>query len=167
MNVIINHTNADESTANLEYHVKAGFLGNFAKFIQWPATFFPKADSPYILGIVGEDPFGTIIDQAVEGFTVGDRPMLVRRFRDAMSLKFCHILFISRSQKAHLDDILAQLRETPTLTVSDMENFCEKGGMINFILIDNNIRFAINASASKKAGLKLSSSLLSLAKAIY
>lgn len=167
LNVFISDTIADGSGTSLEYHVKAGFLGNFARFIRWPATAFPKSNTPYIIGILGDDPFGPVIDQAIEGFTVEARSLIVKRYNNTTSLEFCHILFISRSQKTNLDNILAQLQKVPTLTVSDINGFCKKGGMINFIHFENNIRFEINASASQKARLKLSSNLLALAKAIY
>ena len=166
-NVIISPMNADNLDTDLEYRVKAGFLGNFAKFVRWPTAFLPKADSPYVIGILGEDPFGSVIDQAIDGFTIGGKNVVIKRFNDVASLEFCHILFISRSQKVHLDHIFTSLQRVPTLTVGEMSNFCQKGGMINFIFIENNIRFEVNSNAAQKAQLKLSSNLLSLAKAIY
>ena len=166
-NVIISHSSVDGSQTSVEYQVKAGFLGNFAKFVHWPKAFLPESRAPYVIGILGVDPFGAIIDHAIEGFTIGGRPVTVKRFDDLSAYEFCHILFISRSQKAYLNDIILTLQQVPTLTVSEMSGFCQKGGMINFILVESNIRFEINPGAAQKAGLKLSSSLLSLARAIY
>ena len=165
--MIVSTTFANNSNTNIEYHVKAGFLGNFAKFVRWPAAFLPKSDRPYVLGILGDDPFGSVIDQAIDGFTIGGKSVVIKRFSDRTLLEFCHILFISRSQKAHLDDIFANLEGVSTLTVSEMDEFCKKGGMINFIFVESNIRFEVNPDAARKAQLKLSSNLLSLAKAIY
>ena len=167
VNVILAPINAHSSDTKLEYQVKAVFLGNFAKFVRWPEAFFPKPDSPYVFGVLGDDPFGCIIDQAIEEFSIDGRKVIVKRFKNATSLEFCHILFISRSQKKFREDVLVKLREVPTLTVSEMNNFCQEGGIINFILLDGKVRFEINTSAAKKARLKLGSDLLSLAKAIY
>ena len=151
---------------DVEYQIKAGFLGNFAKFVRWPPEIFENSGSPYILGILGEDPFGSFMDEAVEAFEIEGRRMVIKRFPNIATYEFCHILFISSSQKTLLDPIFWKLKTLPTLTVSETAEFCKKGGMINFIFVKNNIRFQINVGATEKAQLKVSSSLLSLAREI-
>jgi len=150
----------------LEYQVKAAFLYNFAKFIEWPDEEFPAADSPLIIGIVGDDPFGSILDQTVRGKTINGHPLVLRRFVPGEDFKQCHLLFISRSLKDSVESILAALKSESIVTVSEIENFARRGGMINLIVADESVKFEINLPAVERAGLKISSKLLSVARAV-
>jgi hypothetical protein len=146
-----------------EQQLKAAFLLNFAKFVEWPPTAFGEATSPIVLGILGENPFGDVLEQTIRGKTINNRPLVVKPFRSSAETTNCHILFISASEKPRLPEILAGLRGASVLTVAEMDRFTETGGMINFIRQGNKIRFQINEVAAKSAGLKISSKLLSLA----
>ena len=143
-----------------EYQLKAVFLFHFAQFVQWPRQAFPEPDSPLIIGVLGADPFGPLLDQIVSGQTVNHRRLVVRRFRDVEQVDGCHILFIARTSPADLRQILNALRGKSVLTVGDMAGFARQGGMIGFVTEDNRIRFRINLQAAKAAHLTLSSLLL-------
>ena len=148
-----------------EYQLKAAFLLNFAKFVEWPPAAFAKADAPIVLGILGENPFGDAIEQMVRDKTINNRPLVVKGFRSSAEATNCHILFIATSEKARLPEVLKSLSEAKAsvLTVGETDRFTESGGMINFVRQGNKIRFQINEAAAKSVGLKISSKLLSLA----
>lgn len=149
-----------------EYQLKAAFLFNFAKFVEWPASAFPDPAAPIIFGVLGVDPFGPNLEQAIAGKTVNNRPFVVKRFATVQTMEPCHMLFISAAEQAHLPQILAALKDKHTLTISEVEDFLALGGMINFLTVDNKVRFEIHQTAAERAGLKLSSKLLSLAIAV-
>jgi hypothetical protein len=148
-----------------EYAVKAAFIYNFAKFVEWP-TESSVQDSPFVIGILGQDPFGGALDEIVSGKTVRDKRITVKRFtkiEDAMSSS---ILFISNSEKENMGQIIKRLDGAPVLTVSDLERFAEHGGMVELMIDQNRVRFAINVAAAEQARLKPSSQLLKLAKIV-
>ncbi len=147
-----------------EYEIKAAFLYNFAKFVEWPADAFSDSHAPIVLGIVGEDPFGTALDGMVFGKTVNGRGVQVKRLSISPDLRTCHILFISSSEKKNLARILAHLKGSGVLTVGEMDRFVQSGGAVNFLLEDNKVRFEINVDAA--ARLKISSKLLALARTV-
>ena len=146
-----------------EHQLKAAFLLNFAKFVEWPPAAFGDPTAPIVLGILGDNPFGIILEQTIRGKAINDRPLVVKEFHSAAEATNCHILFISPSEKARLPQILAGLHGASVLTVSELDRFTESGGMINFIRQGNKIRFQINETAAKTVSLKISSKLLSLA----
>jgi hypothetical protein len=148
-----------------EYEVKAAFLYNFAKFVEWPADAFSSPGEPLILGIVGTDPFGDAL-KAIEGGSAAGRKILVNRFQTIEELGRCHILFISSSAKKNLPEILSLAQKWNVLTVGETRGFAEAGGVINFVLINKKIRFEINVDAAQQAGLKVSSQLLKVAKIV-
>jgi len=146
-----------------EYQIKAAFLFNFAKFVNWPPAAFAQPTSPIVFGILGDNPFHDELARTVQNKSVDDRPLVVREFQSAAQAANCHILFISSSEKKRLPEILKGLDGRSVLTVSETEKFTEAGGMINFVLQGSKIRLQINNDAATKAGLKISSKLLSLA----
>jgi hypothetical protein len=150
--------------ANLEYQVKAVFLFNFAKFVDWPGSAFSGPDAPIVIGVVGQSPFGDSLETAIKGETVKGRKLVLRQLSDGSDLTNCHILFISRSERDRIPRLLAKLGTAPVLTVADSEGFTDRGGMINFVLQDKNIRFEIDPEAAERAGLKISARLLKLPK---
>ncbi len=154
-----------EQSVPPEYIVKAAFLYNFAKFVEWPANVFPDDGSPFVLCVLGEDPFGSALD-SIKRKTVGARKLMIKRYEKAKDFKKCHMLFISRSKKNDLDKIFAQLEDLSVLTVSDIEGFALKGGIIGLFTADNKIRFEINVDRVKRSGLQISSKLLKLAKIV-
>ena len=158
-----------DSSDSSEYLIKAGFIYNFAKFVEWPASTFSQPDSPIVIGILGTDPFGAIIDRIVEDKKIGGRGFIVKRLKwgkDVKELRECKIVFVSSSEKGHLDDLLQALKGLPILTVGETPGFAERGGIIRFTLEDNRVRFEVNVEAAHQADLTISSRLLTLARII-
>jgi hypothetical protein len=149
------------------YKIKAIYLHKFLLFAHWPE---PKAQQSSItIGIVGEDPFESYFDE-VEGKTIplekGGRKLVIKRFgpfHSRVNLKQCHMLFISQSERKNISKILASIKGTPILTFSDTKNFLKMGGMVNFVQVKDSIRWEINQTPIKRAGLRLDSQILRLA----
>lgn len=150
----------------LENQVKAAFLVKFAGFVQWPASTNTNAKSPFIIGILGDDPFGEFFDQAAKKESVEGRHIEVRRAKDLAALAECQMIFVNSSESARLDDIRQQLQGRAVLTVSDSPDFASRGGMIGFIKESGRIRFEINAAAATAAQLQLSAKLLQVGKIV-
>jgi hypothetical protein len=160
---------ARDSSDSSEYLIKAGFIFNFAKFVEWPSAAFAQPDSPIVIGILGTDPFGTIIDQIVQDKKIGARGFVVKRLKwgaDPKDLKECKILFVGASERAHIDDLVQMVRGLPILTVGEAPGFAEHGGVIRFVLEDNRVRFEVNVAAAHQADLTISSRLLTLARIV-
>jgi YfiR/HmsC-like len=157
-------TGAAKAEDSLEYAVKGAFLFKFGAFVEWPPSALPEPGAPFIIGILGEDPFGANLDQMVQNREVHGRPVVIKRYKRIEQARDAHILYISTSEKERLQEIAASLSGTSILTVSDESR--QAGGIINFIIQENKVRFEIDAEAAERAGLKLSSKLLSLAKVI-
>jgi len=155
---------AAQDAAPSEYQIKAAFLFNFAKFVQWPPEAFATTNSPLIIGVLGENVFGDNLEKTINHKVINERPLQFKEFHSVAEATNCHILFISTSEKAKFSKIIQGLQGTSVLTVSETGEFIDAGGMINFVLEANKIRFEINDEAAKKAGLKISSKLLSLAR---
>lgn len=144
-----------------EYEVKAAFLFNFAKFVEWP----DPASGPIRLCIVGDDPFGNNLEETVRGKTINGRPIAIRRIKAGENPQGCQIAFISASERPPRS-LLDLLQGASTLTVGEAPNFAKQGGIINFVLEDNKVHFEINVDAAEQARLRISSKLLSLAKIV-
>jgi len=158
-----------DSSDSSEYLIKAGFIYNFAKFVEWPATAFAQPDSPIVIGILGTDPFGNLIDRIVENKKIGARGFVVKRLKwgaDLKELRECKILFVGDSGKARVDELVQIVKTLPILTVGETPGFAERGGVIRFVLEDNRVRFEINVEAARQADLTISSRLLTLARII-
>lgn len=152
-----------------EYTVKAAYLYNFAQFVDWPKSAFAGDTSPLVIGVVGDDPFGDSLDDAVSGKTASGHPLSVKRFgafdaAHAAALAHCQMLFIAYSEKDHLRDILQALDGAKTLTVSEIDRFPMKGGMIQFDQVGDKITLDVNPSAAKHAGLSMRAQLLQVSK---
>jgi hypothetical protein len=143
-----------------EYQVKAVFLFNFTQFVEWPADAFAHADTPLVIGVLGDDPFGAYLDETVRGETAHGRPLTVERYRRIQEIGDCHVLFISRSEADRLEQIFARLNGKRILTVGDVEGFTRRGGVIRFATMAGTIRLRINLEAAKAAQLIISSKLL-------
>lgn len=154
------------SATTLEYQVKAVFLFNFTQFVEWPTYVFPEAQTPLIIGVLGEDPFGPYLDQTLRGEASKTHPLIAQRYRSIEEIQTCHILFISRSQRYRLQQVLASLKDKSILTVSDVPGFARQGGIIQFITQENKIRLRINVEAAKASGLRISSKMLRLAEIV-
>ncbi len=147
-----------------EYQVKAAFLFNFAKFVEWPAQAFQSADSPIAICVLGPNPFGSSLDQAVEGKVVGNRKFVVRDVRDAQQANDCHILFVSAAAWTRSQVRLGDIKQCCVLTVGEEDSFIAGGGMIDLKLENARVRVEINPDAAERARLRISSKLLSLAE---
>lgn len=144
--------------------VRAVFLLNFTKFVSWPPEVFVGTAAPVVIGVLGPDPFGAVLDGAVAGETVGGRPLVVRRFAGFEDLTACHLLYISGTEGSDLPRLLERLKGSPVLTVGEeSRRFTARGGMIGFLLEQDEVHFDINRKAAEAAGLKVSSRLLRLA----
>jgi len=162
---LVRHTlHADQVPT--EYQVKAAYLFNFLKFVEWPDDALVDPHGKWVIGIVGESPMGEELARLVEGKSVLGRGLQIKTFQAADDLRGCHILFISTSEKKRLPAILAALRGSSVLTVADMDNFAASGGMIQFVVMDDRVRLAIDVGATTRGRLKVSSKLLALALAV-
>ena len=147
-------------TAAGEYQVKAVFLFNFAQFVEWPSRTFVDARAPLVIGVLGEDPFGTYLDDLVKGDKIVERPIVIRRFQRIEDVGDYHILYISNAESGALDKIIPALKDRSVLTVSDAVNFSRQGGMVRFVTESGKIRMRINVEAARAAALTISSKIL-------
>jgi hypothetical protein len=155
-----------QSPAAGEYQVKAAFLYNFAKFVEWPPGGFSDASAPLRICVLGQDPFGQELRNITNEKTVNGRKLQIDQMVDVHLARTCHILFIASSEKTQLNRILEGVRGSYVLTVGDTKGFAELGGMINFVLEKNRVQFEVNHKAAEQAGLKISSKLLNVAKLV-
>jgi hypothetical protein len=149
------------------YEVKTAFLFNFAKFIDWPASGFATPQSPFTICILGQDPFGNMLDDTLNGKIIGDRPLAVRRLKDKAEAQHCQIVFISSSESVHIAEIFVSLHKSNVLLVGETNGFAVSGGTIEFTIEENHVRFTINIDAADRSGLKFSSKLLAVAKIVH
>jgi hypothetical protein len=158
-----------DSSDSSEYLIKAGFIYNFAKLVEWPTAAFAQPDSPIVIGILGDDPFGATLDRIVADKKINGRGFVVKRLKwskDLKDLKDCNILFVSSSETEHLDSLVDTVKWLPILTIGDATGFAKRGGIMNFTLEDNKVRFEVNVDAAKHADLTISSRLLTLARIV-
>lgn len=146
-----------------EYQVKLAYLYNLGRFVQWPVKGGAKAGATFPICVLGVDPFGRSLDQAITGQAINGMSVIARRVSTPEQALDCRVLFISSSEDAALNDVLSTLGSAGVLTVSDMPQFIERGGMVGFLLQNNRVRFEVNLDAAKSAGLTFSSQLLKLA----
>jgi len=149
-----------------EFQVKAAYLFNFLKFVEWPADASADPQTNWMIGIVGDSPVGGELERLAEGKSVEGRGLLVKKFRATDDLRGCNILFVSASEEKHLLPILNALQGTAVLTVADFDDFIGRGGMIQFVTVGPRVRMDIDVGATSRARLKVSSKLLSLAQAV-
>jgi hypothetical protein len=173
----------DDNATEREYQIKAAFLYNFIKFVDWPKEKLADSNEPIIIGIIGKDPFGNVFAPVKDKEDKG-RKVLIKRFkpieelkksgekdkslleREIESLRKCHLLFICSSEEKSINEIINLVKDYSVLTIGDMQGFLESGGIINFIMEEEKVRFEINMTAAKRAKLKIRSQLLRLAKRI-
>jgi hypothetical protein len=158
---------SDLSPASLkpgEYEVKAAYLYNFGKFIRWPDG--AGKDDSFPICVLGHDPFGAILDSTLAGESIGGKRATAMRLARAQDADGCRILFISSSENKRLGEDLVAVGNATVLTVSDIPQFCQRGGMIQFVLQGDRVRFEVNLAAAQHAGLSLSSELLKVATTV-
>jgi hypothetical protein len=146
-----------------EFQVKAAYLYNFGRFVQWPDESGSDRGESFEICVLGADPFGQALDATLAGGTIAGKSVMAKRIAKPQDVDSCRILFISSSEESHLKEDLAALDKTRVLTVSDIPRFSERGGMIGFILEGNRVRFDVNLDSAHGAGLTLSSELLRVA----
>ncbi|MES1262014.1 MAG: YfiR family protein, partial [Acidobacteriota bacterium] len=149
-----------------EYKVKAAFIFNFAKFVQWPAASFQNAKQPTAICVLGQDPFGGWLTSTLAGRDIEGRPFTVRNLTGARQVAGCHVLFMGSSEDRRLPAVLAEIRTPGTLTIGESSAALDSGVMIVFRLEGGKIRFDINLDAAERADLRISSRLLSLARSV-
>jgi uncharacterized protein DUF4154 len=156
------YVHAEESVTD-EYHLKAAFLYNFAKFVEWPAG-TPESPHPIAICVLGQNPFGPVLEDTVSGKTLDGRAFVVRRISEAKAAARCQILFVSSSERKRFGAILGELRTGGVLTVGETEGFIEEGGIVNLKLDGGKIQIQINMTAAEQSGVRISSKLLRLAQ---
>jgi hypothetical protein len=154
-----------QAQAPAEYEIKAAFVYNFAKFVQWPAAAFAQPQSPLIVCLLGDDRFGPALD-AIDRKTAQGHEVQVRRRVGLNDARSCHILFIAQSERARVGNVLGAVSGFPVLTISDIDQFAEAGGVIGLYEEDNRVQFAINLEQARAALLQINSQLLKLAKIV-
>jgi len=165
--MILASTRQVHAQAPTEYQIKAAFLVNFARFVDWPAAAFADSSAPFVVGILGTDPFGPVLDRAVRDQSIGGRGIRLERLRDPVAARACHILFVGSSETDNLHAVFAALASFPVLLVADVPDFARRGGHIQFVVRSNKVRFEINSESARRDGLKIGSKLLRLAAAVY
>jgi hypothetical protein len=147
-----------------EYRVKAAILYNIARFVEWPAGAFADGGSPVVVCVVGADPFGALLEDALRGRTLAGRPVTIRRMQDVR--EGCHVVFIAYSEQRRVDDVIYRLGSAHILSISEVDRFTDRGGIIGLTTESGRVRFDINASAAERAKLTVSARLLALASSV-
>jgi len=149
-----------------EYEVRAAYMYNFIRFVNWPEEVFSDSLEPIVIGIIGQDPFGKILDAMIEGRTIQSRRIVIKRFQRLEDYYPCHALYIGFKEKRYQVAILKLLEGTPVLTIGDLDGFIRLGGMINFIVASNQVSFEVNLKQVERSRLEVSAKLLKLVKII-
>lgn len=145
-----------------EYEIKAAMLLNITHFVEWPAAKLGETGAPFVIGIVGSDPFGKDIDKVVAGKNVSGHAIVIQRFRNAPHAECCQLLFIAQSERRNLTEITDLLGHAPVLTVGDGEKFASSGATVGFVLRNNRVQIEVNLESAQRHGLTVSSRLLRL-----
>jgi hypothetical protein len=149
-----------------EYRLKAAFVASISGFVEWPPDALKNASDPLVICVLGEDPFGSALDQTISGKAVQDHKLIARRIAEVRQAFGCQILFISSSERRRLHGILKEVQASAILTVGDAGNFTSEGGMIDLLLEGDRIRILVNTEAADLGRLRISSKLLSLARIV-
>jgi hypothetical protein len=169
--ILISLTGAPPSRSQnatpVEYQVKAAFLLNFAKFIEWPADVFQDEKTPISVCVFRYDPFGRSLDDILQGKIINNRQVVARRITEVTELSACQIVFVGEPEEKRLPEVLNRLKGSSVLVIGETGTFAERGGGIQFFLEDHRLRFAVNVDAVRKARLNVSSKLLALAKIVH
>jgi hypothetical protein len=150
----------------LEYEVKAAYLYNIVNFVTWPPDAFAGATDPLHVCVVGTDPFGRLLDRAIEGGTANQRPIVVDRVADAANVTACHLIFLPGANTDRIDRAVRAAAQRPVLTVGEAPDFLRRGGMIAFVVDGGRVRLDINLPTASSRGLTLSSRLLQVARTV-
>jgi hypothetical protein len=157
---------AADSLAAKEHQVKAAFVYNFAKFVEWPAGSFQNTNSPLVIGVMGKSPISAALEAAVKDRKINGRAILVKSIETAEAARETHLLFVAASEDKRVDNVLPALAGASVLTIGESDAFARESGMINFVLDGDKCRFDINMDSAERAGLKVSAQLQKLAKTV-
>ena len=157
---------AAETPVTRECQLKAAFLYNFTKFVEWPANSSDGTTEPLVIGIAGRGPYAAELEEVVRNRTINGRKLVVKTVDTPEAARGIHVLFLPTSEDARLAEWLGAFRGACTLTVGESWAFAQAGGMINFVLEGDKVRFEVNEAAAERAGLRISSQLLKLAKTV-
>jgi hypothetical protein len=149
-----------------EYKVKAAFLYNFPKFVEWPSQSFKGPSDPIVIGVLGRNPFHDALADALAAKTINGRPFQVREISDASQAAGCQMLFVAASERKHITELLKENAITGVLTIGETANFAQEGGVVNFKIEDGTVRLQINLQAARRQQLHISAKLLSLAEIV-
>jgi hypothetical protein len=154
-----------QTSVDREQQIKAAFLYNFVKFVDWPAEFLPETGNVISICVFNDDPFYEALE-TIRDKTVKGRRLVIRRLDAVKDLESCHVAFIGQTEVRRLPQVMQSLQNSSVLTVGETERFAHSGGIINFVVEKNKVRFEINVDRAERARLKLSSQLLSLARVV-
>jgi hypothetical protein len=155
-----------QNTKHSEYEVKATYLYNFTRFVEWPVQGLPGQSDSFAICVLGDNPFGPALQATVAQETIAGRSVVAKQVPTLQDAANCRVLFISSSEDKRLKEILASLGTASVLTVSDLPKFTQRGGMVQFIVDSNRVRFEVNSATAERAGLTLSSELLKVAVSV-
>lgn len=150
-------------SAPTEYEIKAVWLLNFARYVEWPTNAFASRQAPVVVGITGPNPFGTTLEKTFAGKTVGGRSLAIKRLGGVRDAQGCHLIFFPNSEKKRQRELLVKLRELAILTVGESDDFLSDGGIIQFVRREDTVRFAVNLEPARPARLNLSANLVKVA----
>jgi len=157
---------AEDPPKKLESHVKAAFIVKFASFIEWPAGACADTNAPFLIGILGTDPFGKDFDEALKTESIKGRRVEIRRASQVDKLADCQMVFVADSETGRLEAILRRLQRKPVLVISDTPGAAQRGSMINFFKENGKVRFEFNVAAAEYANLRLSAKLLQVGRIV-
>ena len=157
---------AFQTSGDREYQVKAAFLFNFTQFVEWPAGSPEATGSPFVIGILGENPFGNYLREIIAGESINGHRLTIQQYKNVDEIKLCHILFINAADNRHIGEVTTALKGRSILTVSDAASFIDAGGMIRLSTINNKIKIQVNPAKAREAGLTISSKLLGVAEIV-
>jgi hypothetical protein len=165
---IVLHAQEDEETAvNREYRIKAAYLYQFGRYVEWPAKAFADAKAPFVIGVMEGDPIGADLTQIAKIKKIQDRPIKILRFSSPPDIRGCHIFFLSGSLAAEKQkDVIRRIAGMNTLTVGESDEFLNMGGIVRFVMEENNIRVQISRKAAEREGLSISAKLLQVARVL-
>lgn len=149
-----------------EFEIKAIYLVKFIQFVDWPSAAFAGENSPLVIGVLGSDPFGEVLDEVTRDEMIKNRRVTVRRFHNLRDVEGVQVLYVSSSERSRMHSILAAMSGRSVLTVGDVEGFSVEGGVVRFVTENRKVHFRINIDAAKRANLQISSKLLQLAEIV-
>lgn len=155
---------AQSEAETLEYRIKAAFICKFALYVQWPSQAFARPDSPIVIGVVARDAVVDELTRTAATLSVDGRPLAVRRLRAGDAVADVHLVYVANSEESHLAEVLAAAKGRPVLVVTESNNAAAAGSMINFVVVDNKVRFDISPHAAELSRLRISARLLSVAR---